>query len=145
MIVSKPKPSALAALGIFILICLSVGLYFLQISVREGGLWYQYLGVFILLSVSFMLFLRQIVGYKIVSIGDNKFIVKYPLIGKRRELKAMQLVSWKEVVVKTKSAPFRQLEIRFSDFLLKLTIQENTSYEQVLNYLKKKLGKKEAT
>ena len=57
MIVSKPKPSALAALGIFILICILVGLYFLQISVREGGLWYQYLGVFILLSVGFMLFL----------------------------------------------------------------------------------------
>ncbi|MCB0495499.1 MAG: hypothetical protein KDC79_05155 [Cyclobacteriaceae bacterium] len=143
MIVSKPKLSALLALGIFSFISISVGAYALSIIMDDRGLWYHYVISGVFLSVGLVLFIRQLLSYKLVSIGDNKLRAAFPFKGIKKEYSLADIVSWKEEVIKTKNASFRQLEVQFDDFLLKLTIQENTQYEQILGYLKKKVSKKQ--
>lgn len=143
MIVSKPKPNALMALGVFIAINFVAGVYALANIGNGVGLWYHYVMASITWPIAFILLIRQLLTYKIVSIGDSKLAVAYPIRSAQKEFFLKELVSWKEEIIKTKNAPFRQLEIQFDDFLLKLTIQENTNYEQILKYLRKKAGKKE--
>lgn len=143
MIVSKPKPNALIALGLFIVLNLVAGVYALNTLFNNDGHWYHYAMTAVNLPLGIMLLIRQLITYKVISIGDNRLSVMYPLRGAQQHFNLMELVSWKEEIIKTKNAPFRQLEIQFDNFLLKLTIQENTHYEQILKYLKKRAGKKE--
>ncbi len=143
MIVSKPKSSALISLGIFTVLCFAIGGYALRAIINNVGMWYHYLAAILFLSVAAMLVLRQLLTYKIIYVGENKIKVTYPIRFKTKELNNKDIMYWKEEVIKTKNAPFKQLEIKFDGFLLKLSIQENTNYEQIKKYLKKRVSKKE--
>lgn len=144
MIISKPKPNALLAMGVFIILMLSLGLYALQSLLDGGSAWYQYVVVVTALPLGLILLLRQLLSYKVVYVGDNKVIAKFPFKGSKKESLLKNITYWKEEVIKTRSAPFRQLELKFESYTLKLTIQENTYYEQILTYLRRKATKKEA-
>ncbi len=142
MIISKPKSSALISLGIFIILSFALGGYALRAILNEVGVWYHYLISSLALSVAFILLLRQVLSYKIINIGEM-VKVKYPFRWKVIEFKLKDIIQWKEIVIKTKNAPFKQLELKFNGYLLKLSVQENTNYESINKYLKKRAGKKE--
>ncbi len=143
MIVSKPKAEALTALSIFIVICIAMGGYTLRAILNGVGEWYHYVISSITLLVGIVLLIRQVVSYKVISIGENLVKVNYPLRWKLKIFKLKDLIHWKETIIKTKNAPFKQMEMRFEGYNLKLSVQENTNYEQIAKYLKKRVSKKE--
>jgi len=143
MIVSKPKTTALTALSIFIIICSAIGGYALNIIINGAGAWYHYFVMAITFSIGFVLLIRQVVSYKVIGIGDKVVKVNYSFRFKSNVFKLKDLVSWKETIIQTRNAPFKQLELKFEAFNLKLSVQENTNYDQIYKYLKKRVGKKE--
>lgn len=143
MIVSKPKSTAIISLGIFIIICFGLGSYALRAILNGVGVWYNYISAILFLTIAIILLLRQMLSYKIIKVGDNMLKVSYLLRWQTKAYNIKDIEHWKEVVIKTKNAPFKQLEIKFNGFLLKLTVQENTNYDQIRKYLKKRVSKKE--
>jgi hypothetical protein len=142
MIVSKPKSQALFAIGVFVLICLSLGGYNLVLLIKGSSWWFNWLMAIVFLTVGVTLLLRQLFNYKIISLGNEKVQVWYPLRFKtvRGNLKDMEF--WEETIIQTKTGIFKQLEIKFPQRTIKLSIQENTSYKEAIGYLKKKQNKK---
>ncbi|MCF6359782.1 MAG: hypothetical protein L3J29_03375 [Cyclobacteriaceae bacterium] len=142
MIVSKPKPTALIALGVFILICFGVGGYALNNVLNNIDGWFGYTVAFIMLPLAFILLIRQLLSYKTVQVGDV-LKVSYPFRFHKKEMRFKELISWKQTIIKTKNDPFKQLALTFENFTLKLSVQENTNYERIYKFLKKRAGKKE--
>jgi len=142
MIVSKPKPTALIALGIFIIICFGIGGYALNNVLNNTAGWFGYAISVIMLTLGVILLIRQLLSYKTVQIGDL-VRVSYPFRFHKKELKLKELVSWKQTIITTRNDPFKQLALTFQHFILKLSVQENTNYERIYKYLKKRAGKKE--
>lgn len=130
-------------MGTFVILMLSLGLYALNSILSGTSAWYQYIAAVITLPLGVLLAIRQLLSYKIVKIGDNKVIARYPFKSSRKEFLLKDMLYWKEEVIKTKNAPFKQLELKFQDYSLKLTIQENTYYYQIIKYLRQKATKKE--
>jgi len=142
MIISKPKPTALIALGIFIVICFGVGGYALNDILNQTAGWFAHTVAIIALSLAILLLIRQLLSYKIVHIGDVVNI-QYPFRFQKKTFKLKELISWKETIIKTKNDPFKQLAIVFDNFRLKISVQENTNYDKIYKFLRKRVGKKE--
>jgi len=142
MIVSKPKPTALIALGVFIIICFGVGGYALNNVLNNTAGWFGYAISFTMLPLAIILLVRQLISYKIVQIGDL-VRVAYPFRFRTKEVKLKELVLWKQTIIKTKNDPFKQLKLTFENFTLKLSVQESTNYERIYKFLKKRVSKKE--
>ncbi len=142
MIVSKPKKQALFSLGVFILICLGLGSYNLLLLWRGSTWFFNYLMAAIFVPLGLVLLLRQLFNYKIVSLGNNKIQVWYPLRWRVRRWPLADLRYWQEVIIQTRTGVFKQLEIQFADGMVKISNQENTSYPQVMQYLQKKAAGK---
>ena len=142
MIVSKPKKQALFAIGVFTLICFGLGGYnFILIS--KGSTWFfNYLMAFVFLIIAHVLMLRMMFNYKIISIGNNKIQVWYPLRFRTTRALLKDMDHWQETIIQTKTGVFKQLEIVFPSRTIKMSIQENTYYQEAVNYLKKKLAEK---
>ena len=142
MIVSKPKSQALFAILMFILICLSLGGYNLLLLI-EGSTWFfNYLMAGVFLPLGLLLLIRQMVNYKIISIGNDKIQVWYPLRMRTMRIGLNQIEYWQETIIQTKTGVFKQLDIVFSNRQVKMSIQENTQYQETINYFKKKLARK---
>ncbi len=142
MIVSKPKKQALFAIGMFMLICFSLGGYNLSLILQGSTWWFNYLMAGIFLPVGLVLLLRQLVNYKVISVGNDKIQVWYPLRFRVLRMPLHQLEYWQETIIQTKTGIFKQLELVFPQKTVKMSFQENTRYQEVVNYFKKKLAKK---
>jgi hypothetical protein len=53
-----------------------------------------------------------------------------------------EMDSWEETIIQTKTGIFKQVEIIFPSKIIKLSIQENSQYQEAVQYLKKKVGQK---
>ena len=133
MIVSKPKSKAIFAIGAFVIICFGLGGYnFMLIS--QGSTWF--------LLIAHILMLRQMFNYKIISVGNNKIQVWYPLRFRTIRAPLNEMEHWEETIIQTKTGVFKQLEIVFPTRTIKMSIQENSHYQEAVNYLKKKVAQK---
>lgn len=142
MVVSKPKSQALFAIGVFVVICFALGGYNLKLLL-EGSTWFfNWAMAIVFLPIGLVLSLRQLLNYKIISLGNQKVQVWYPLRFRtiRGNLKDMDY--WEETIIQTKTGVFKQLEIKFPQRSIKLSVQENTAYSEAVNYLKKKQPRK---
>jgi hypothetical protein len=142
MIISKPKPTALIALGVFIIICFGTGGYALNNVLSGTAGWFGYTVAIFTLGLGFVLLLRQLLSYKVVKIAET-IIVNYPFRLQTKTLKLKELNYWKQTIIKTKNDPFKQLELSFDNYSLKLSIQENMNYDQIHKFLRKKASRKE--
>lgn len=143
MIVSRPKTNALFAIFVFLMICFSLGIVNLNILLEGGGRWFNYLIVIITFLIGFSIVLKQLIGFKIVTVGEGTFKVGKPFLFRGYQFKIKNIVSWEETVIKTKNGNFKELTIlQDSGKKLKLTLQENTNYKEVIGYLVKKVNKK---
>jgi hypothetical protein len=142
MIISKPKKQALFAISVFTLICFGLGGYnFILIS--QGSTWFfNYLMAIIFLLIAHVLMLRLMFNYKIVSIGNNNIQVWYPLRFRTIRAPLNEMEYWEETIIQTKTGVFKQLEIVFPTRTIKMSIQENSFYQEAVNYLKKKVAQK---
>ena len=145
MIVSKPKRQTIFSLGIFTAVVLA-GLFYatrqFMASSSPTTLQYILLGV-LLLTASFLLH-KLIFNYKVLKISHDQFHVYYPF----RLFKSVQdiknLGAWQETIIKTNKTQFRQLKIVFiNKGFVKISNQENSDYDKVYKYLKRKAPKKE--
>ena len=142
MIVSKPKKQALFAIGVFTLICFGLGGYnFMLIS--QGSSWFfNYLMAIVFLLIAHVLMLRLMFNYKIISIGDNKIQVWYPLRFRTIRAPLKEMEHWEETIIQTKTGVFKQLEVVYPTRTIKMSIQENSRYQEAVDYLKKKVAQK---
>ena len=138
MIVSKPKSKALFAMGVFIIICFGLGGYNFTLIAKGSTWFFNYIMAIVFLLIAHVLMLRQFFNYKIISIGDNKIQVWFPLRFRtiRGELK--DLDHWDETIIQTKTGVYKQLDIVFPKRTIKMSFQENTKYQEAVNYFKKK-------
>ena len=77
---------------------------------------------------------------KRISLGDGKLEVLYLISRSRIKLKVDEILGWHEEVIDTKGGEFRELKVLYAKKkIIKLSNKENTEYDQVVKYLKKKV------
>ena len=129
---------------VFIIITLSIAYAGMQNVINTGmWKWYNYIALYFFGPLAFVLSIRILFNFKVVSIGKERIEVWYPFRLSRKKYTVGDISQWKESTVKTGKSKFRELEIRFEKRRLKLSNQENSSYDQLLNYLRKKAKRKE--
>ena len=142
MIVSKPKSKALFAIGVFIVICFGLGGYNFML-ITNGSTWiFNYIMATVFLVLAHVFMMRQMFNYKIISIGNDKIQVWYPLRFRTTRVPIKDLVHWEETIIQTKTGIFKQLEIVFPNKTIKLSLQENSFYKEAVNYFKNKQSNK---
>lgn len=142
MIVSKPKSQALFAIGVFIIICFGLGGYNFML-ITNGSTWFfNYVMAIVFLLLAHVFMIRQMFNYKIISIGNDKIQVWYPLRFRTIRTSLKDMLHWEETIIQTKTGVFKQLEITFPKKTIKMSVQENTLYKESVNYFKKKQSNK---
>jgi len=141
MIHSKPKSNTLFAVGIFLLIVFAVDIWFLLTLINNPENYFFWK----LLLIPTLLVIALIVGSKTyfasaqISLGKDRLTYRYPLqTGKTFKISAIS--SWKEEIIKRKSSTFKHLTIKMKHGTrLRISNHENTEYDKVVMYLKKKV------
>lgn len=144
MIISKPKAGTLFSIGVFLILAYGVSAYMIyQVVQAQSYAGYQTLLLPLSIGVALGVTIKMIIDYKTIVIEKERVDVKFLLpIHKRYYLKNLDF--WKETKIKTFSTPFKELTLRFENKkAVKLSSQENSNYERIQRYLKKKYPKKE--
>ena len=141
MIVSKPKTQTLTALTIFLVLIFAAFFMLLNSLLTEPSYFIVKLILTPVVLVIGLLVLGKLLGaIKVVRVGDNKIEVFYPISRMRTNIQVPNLLGWKEEVVKTKNGEYREVKILYTKKkILKLSNRENTEYEAIVKYLKKKV------
>jgi hypothetical protein len=144
MIVSKPKISTLISLGIFLALVFGVLIYnFLQYYASGYQSVLNLLLMAVLTPIGIGILIKILVGYRIIAIGKNKINIRFPLRFINYDVRLNEISKWKETRIKTFSSWYHELEIQSSSGKkIKLSKQEHTEYDRVLNYLGKKCRNK---
>lgn len=141
MIVSKPKTQTLTALTIFLVLIFAAFFMLLNSLLTEPSYFIVKSILTPVVLVIGLLVLGKLLGaIKVVRVGDNKIEVFYPISRMRTNIQVPNLLGWKEEVVKTKNGEYREVKILYTKKkILKLSNRENTEYEAIVKYLKKKV------
>ena len=145
MIISKPKPSTIFSILMFALPLMAVAVYGFYILKTGTTSWYHYLFMIGFGPIALGLILRQIFGYKTISIGKDRLTISFLLKRKKVIYSLKLLQQWSETSIKTPSGNYKQLELVFDGKQkIGMSMQEHTEYHQVVKYLKKKHSRKMA-
>lgn len=141
MIVSKPKFQTAFAMGTF-LVLIFTAFSFLLNSLLSSSDYFVFKVILtpIVLVIGLLVLSKFMASLKRVSLGDGKVEVLYLLSRMKISLNVSDILGWHEEVVNTKNGEFRELKILYTKKkILKLSNKENTEYDQVVRYLKKKV------
>jgi hypothetical protein len=145
MIICKPKSNTYIALG-SVLALLSIGLIstlFHFANANSFPMWFYLSSTSLLTVVIVMLLVKMMAGYKYISAGKEKITLQFPL---RKSIKSYDIKDvqvWEEEKIMANKREFRQLTIVFTDQTsFSISNHEHENYLDLLNYLHKKLGKK---
>lgn len=144
MITSKPKRKTIFALSTSTIMTGAGSYYFLNdLFDGETAIWrFVVLGI-LLLSTSVLLY-KLIFNYKVIKISHDIIHVYYPFRLYRSSTPIKSLGAWQETIIQTKSGVFKELKIVFDKKgFVKITNQENSDYDKVYKYIKRKAPKKE--
>lgn len=142
MIISKPKFRAISAVGVFVLICLGLGGYNLHLITKESHWWFNYAMTLLFLPLAGVLLLRLIFNYKLVRIGSGRITIAFPTRGFKQTRLLNEIDTWDETIIQTTTGVYRHLKISFPNLVVTISQQENTNYEKIMDYLKKKAPRK---
>ena len=145
MIYCKPKRSTYISLGIVVAILFAGLSYILHdfSTVRTYGLAFYLISASILTVVLLMLLVKMMAGYRFVSAGKGKIMVRLPLRGMKKDYAIADVLAWQEEIVHTNKKEFRQLTIVFDDKRsISLSNHEHVNYIELYKYLIKKVPKK---
>lgn len=144
MIISKPKYSTLFSLVIFLAIAYGLVIFTLiNFMSAEQKAVYQYAILILISPIAIGVTIKILYSYKTIKIGRGKLVIHYPFRFKSLDFKLRQIEKWEETIIKAGSNVIKELSITFEDQVqVKLTKQENSAYEEIINYLKKKCPKK---
>lgn len=143
MIVSKPKTNTLTALTIFLILIFGSFFVLLDSLLSSESYFIVKLILAPVVLVIGLVVLGKLLGaIKIVKLGDNKLQIFYPISRLKVEVKVPDILGYREEVIKTKNGEFREVKILYTKKkILKLSNRENTEYDAVVRYLKKKVKK----
>lgn len=145
MIVSRPQRKTIFSLGLFTLV-IFVGLVISTRAMLSGGevpTWRYVVTGLLLLTASFLLH-KLIFNYKVLKISHDKFHIYYPFRFYRSVQDVKELGAWQQTVVNTNKTEFKELKLVFvNKGYVKITNQENSDYDKVYKYVKRKAPKKE--
>ena len=145
MLVSKPNLKTLFSLLTFLTVDLGLLAYlYLGPLQQSDAPFYLQLLMGILGLMAFIILWKIIGAYKILSIQKKKIAVRYPFKTGSFESSLNNLVDWQETVIKTNNTHFKELKIKFeANKVVKISLQENTNYDKVIDFLRKNASKKE--
>lgn len=143
MIISRPKRQTIFALSVSTFICGAGSAYFLKQAFNDPATW-KYIALGILILVTSILLYKLLFNYKVLKISHDQVHVYYPF----RFFKSVQpiknLGAWQETVIETNKTKFKELKLVFKNKgFVKITNQENSDYDKVYKYIKKKAAKQE--
>ncbi|REE01600.1 hypothetical protein [Marinoscillum furvescens] len=141
MIVSKPKTNTLTALTIFLILIFGSFFVLLDSLLSSESYFIVKLILAPVVLVIGLVVLGKLLGaIKIVKLGDNKLQIFYPISRLKVEVKVPDILGYREEVIATKNGEFREVKILYTKKkILKLSNRENTEYDAVVRYLKKKV------
>lgn len=153
MIVSRPKRQTIFSLGVFTAVILVGLIYFWKqiITMEEVATWRYIVATLLLISATLLLH-KLIFNYKVLKISHDKVHIYYPF----RFFKSVQdikdLGAWQETVIDTskkknpEKTEYKQLKLVFvNKGFVKISNQENSDYDKVYKYVKRKAPKKEVS
>ncbi len=138
---SEPKSNSLISIGFFLLavIAVDVWLFWELLQYPESYFLIKLILAPTLLVIGIAVAVKSYSSALILTMGNNSITYRY-LFGSNRKHKISDVVNWQEEVVKRKSSEYRQLSIRLANGKkLKLSNLENTNYDKLVSYLKKKV------
>ncbi|WP_462249631.1 hypothetical protein [Ekhidna sp.] len=141
MIQSKPKTSILISIGLFLIGILITDswLFYTLLQNPDSYLWLKLIFTPILLVIAIAVARKGYTSALRLTIGNNKLTYQY-FLGGKKSFNISDVANWHEEVVKQKNADYKRLTIVLSNGkVLHISNQENSNYQQVLNYIKKKV------
>lgn len=139
MIISRPKSSALFSLTIFIIISLALAYAGISRPIETGvWKWYNYIAVYIFGPLAMILSFRIMYNFKVLYISKAQVEAWFPFRFFRKKYKLEELEFWNEETVKTGKTLFRELRMKFRNKTIKISNQENSSYDKIFKYLSTK-------
>ena len=146
MIVSKPKKQTLFSIVIFLVLTFGVTAALLYYWWQSGGaaFWYMLLAT-VSGSIGLAVLVRYFAAYKVLRIGKEKLELQFPFLFQHKRYGLKDLKGWREEHIKTRQGAYRELQIFFEGRkrYVRLSLQENTEYERVVGYLRKKANRKQ--
>ncbi len=144
MIESRPKRNTVFSLTVFTVISGFGSLYFMrQVLAEPDGTW-RYVALGFLLIATSILIYKLLFNYKIIKISHDIVHVYFPFRLYRSSTPVTEIGAWQETIVNTNKTEFKQLKVVFNNKgYIKLSNQENSNYDKVYKYVKKKATKKE--
>lgn len=144
MIVSKPKRNTIFSLTVFAVICGFGSVYFLRMILSEPDGTWRYVVLGLLVVTTTILLSKLLFGYKVIKISHDKVHIYYPFRFFKTTQEIANLGAWQETVINTNKTEFKQLKLVFiNKGYVKLSNQENSDYDKVYKYIKRKASKKE--
>jgi len=144
MIISKPKRQAIFSLTVFTVISIIGSLYLMrQVLADPQGTWRYIVLGFLLVVCSIMIY-KLIFNYKVIKIGHDQVHIYYPFRFFKTVQDVSKLGAWQETIINTNKTQYKELKLVFlNKGYVKLSNQENSDYDKVYKYIKKKAPKKE--
>jgi len=144
MIESKPKGSTVFSLTVITAICTFGSIYFMRQVLTEPPSTGRYILLGVLVLATSILLYKLLFNYKIIRISHDQVFVYYPFRLYRSTTPIKDLGAWQEIIIQTKKSDYKQLKLVFNNKgYVKLSNQENSNYDMVYKYIKKKAPKKE--
>lgn len=141
MINSRPKSSIMISIGVFLtgLLIADTWLFYALVNNPASYLWLKMILTPTLLVIAIAVARKGYTSALRLTIGNNQLTYRYFLSTKKSH-KISDVKSWHEDVVKNKNGDYRRLSILLaSGKMLQLSNHENSNYQMVVNYLKKKV------
>ncbi|PIB36066.1 hypothetical protein BFP72_12010 [Reichenbachiella sp. 5M10] len=144
MIISKPKTNTLISISIFLAIAFGLLLYgILSIEEAESKMaWY--ILIYTSGPIGIVVLIKVLTGLKTMRISKEKFDLHIPFQLKRIKFDSKDIEKWSYSTIKTYGGQYEEVIWRLkSGKQFGLSKQENTEFEKVLRYMKRKLKKLE--
>ena len=144
MIESKPKRNTIFALFMSALTTGGGSFYFMSDILSGDTAPWRFIVLIILLISTSLLLYKLIFNYKVIRISHDIIHVYYPFRFFRSSQPIKDLGAWQETIIQAKYGIFKELKLVFySKGYVKITNQENSDYDKVYKYIKKKAPKKQ--
>ncbi len=141
MIQSRPRSNALFAVGLFIILTLAVDGWILAGLITDPSSYFMAKLILVptLLVIGIIVASKSYFSAMTLTLGNDRLTYQYPF-GPKKKHKISEVAAWEETVIKRKSSTYKRLTIRLTGGKkLHLSNQENSDYDKVLKYLKKKV------
>lgn len=139
MIVSKPKVGTLFSVGLFISLALGLFVYSLvQIRSASDRTWW-YVLIYTSGPIGLLVLMKILFTLKTLKVSKERFEIRFPFKFQKYLFSGKEIDHWFHTSIKTYGGQYEELTIALnSGKKLALSKQENTEYDKMLNYMKKK-------